>query len=118
MRHGSSLARLLLLCALLLLTCSTRASLLLEALPGSEQHDSLIKDVALPDQLPDAAAAALNSATAAPGLTAEDVEAAKFDFWILALFWPPSVVPVAAQSRARHAVIRQEARSGFWTHGL
>lgn len=41
-----------------------------------------------------------------------------FDFWILALFWPPAIVPTAAQSRARHAVIRQEAHSGFWTHGL
>jgi uncharacterized membrane protein len=41
-----------------------------------------------------------------------------YDFFLLALFWPPSVVAPAAQSRARHAVIRRDAHAGFWTHGL
>jgi hypothetical protein len=41
-----------------------------------------------------------------------------FDFFLLAQFNPPAYVPVAAQSRAKHAITRHEAFPGFWTHGL
>lgn len=41
-----------------------------------------------------------------------------FDFFLLAQFNPPAYVPVAAQSRAKHAIVRHEAFPGFWTHGL
>lgn len=57
-------------------------------------------------------------ATRPPGQLFENVTESSFDFWLLALSWPPALVPPAAQSRARHAVVRQEAHAGFWTHGL
>jgi hypothetical protein len=44
--------------------------------------------------------------------------AVEFDFFLLAQFNPPAYVPVAAQSRAKHAITRHEAFPGFWTHGL
>ena len=41
-----------------------------------------------------------------------------FDVYVLALSWPPSVVPIEAHSRARHIMHQGEANAGFWTHGL
>jgi ribonuclease I len=55
-------------------------------------------------------AAAFSEVPAPPNVT--------FHFWLLAFFWPATVVSPTAQSRARHLVIRHEARAGFWTHGL
>lgn len=52
------------------------------------------------------------------GQTSQDAAPEPFDFWVLALVWPPAIVAAPAQSRTRHAVIRKEAHAGFWTHGL
>jgi ribonuclease I len=41
-----------------------------------------------------------------------------FDFWLLALSWPPSVLPRSQHSWAQHAIARHEAAPGMWTHGL
>jgi hypothetical protein len=63
-----------------------------------------------PPDLPALARADLNLSSAAA--------AVEFDFFLLAQFNPPAYVPVAAQSRAKHAITRHEAFAGFWTHGL
>jgi hypothetical protein len=52
------------------------------------------------------------------GSTFGAAAAVDFDFFLLAQFNPPAYVPVAAQSRAKHAITRHEAFPGFWTHGL
>jgi ribonuclease I len=64
----------------------------------------------IPPELPAVAWADRNLSSAG---TAVD-----FDFFLLAQFNPPAYVPVAAQSRAKHAITRHEAFPGFWTHGL
>lgn len=103
---------LLLLGILLLPICSTVLP------PPTSQYTYLAADQEVPvDNLTDLTA--VTSQEQLQQLQGLDTGlAAKFDFWILALSWPPSLVPVPAQSRARHAVIRHEAHAGFWTHGL
>ncbi|GAX84702.1 hypothetical protein CEUSTIGMA_g12124.t1 [Chlamydomonas eustigma] len=54
-----------------------------------------------------------NPANAAPG-----PPPGLFDFYFLALSWPPAAVPISAHSRARHIMHQGEANAGFWTHGL
>jgi len=104
--------QLLLLGILLLPTCSTAV-----LPPPASRYTHLAALQATPDDtVTDLTAEAQEPLQHLQGLDAG--LAAQFDFWILALSWPPSLVPVAAQSRARHAVIRHEAHAGFWTHGL
>jgi ribonuclease I len=41
-----------------------------------------------------------------------------FDFYLLALLWPPATLPAALHGRARQLLVRHEAHAGYWTHGL
>lgn len=40
-----------------------------------------------------------------------------FSHYILALYWPPSVLTKAAQRRALHMIRVRRVAEGFWTHG-
>ncbi len=40
-----------------------------------------------------------------------------FSHYILALYWPPSVLTKAAQRRALHMIRVRRVVAGFWTHG-
>ncbi len=53
-----------------------------------------------------------------PAVTQAPNEPQQFDFWILAVFWPPSVLSKSQHSWAQHALARHEAAPGMWTHGL
>jgi ribonuclease I len=52
------------------------------------------------------------------GLEAAAAANEAFDFYILSMYWPAATLPASAQARAKHLITRQEARPGFWTHGL
>ncbi|WIA17366.1 hypothetical protein OEZ85_014227 [Tetradesmus obliquus] len=75
--------------------------------PYNSEHIILSSRVAEPSAVP-----SLGGHTSAAAATVD------FDFFLLAQFNPPAYVPVAAQSRAKHAIVRHEAFPGFWTHGL